>query len=312
MCSRSISRATKRLPNTTWASRRIGSTNAIARTHRRATNSNGWTILKRTLDGTQRSRKIKSRKPSPTEQMESPMVRESKPKKVSYRLITNGTDEGRAMYRLLRELVTAHHPDLLGAQIALAWCTSWKPDVDGIVTLGKCKKASDLDRELAVYDFIILLRESFWTDPLVTDVQRRALLDHELCHAAVKLDDHGEPVEDERGRVVYRVRKHDLEEFTAIVERYGMYKKDLEAFVRALERAHGRTECVGYTSLQHDLHAAGLSVPLDVIVAWTDDERLEARTWALLRMELGGEAIELRPACLASATENASRLDTNT
>src|SRR5438105_593835 len=303
MCSRSISRATKRLPNTTWASRRIGSTNAIARTHRRATNSNGWTILKRTLDGTQRSRKIKSRKPSPTEQMESPMVRESKPKKVSYRLITNGTDEGRAMYRLLRELVTAHHPDLLGAQIALAWCTSWKPDVDGIVTLGKCKKASDLDRELAVYDFIILLRESFWTDPLVTDAQRRALLDHELCHAAVKLDDHGEPVEDERGRTVYRVRKHSIEEFTEIVERHGTYKRDLETFATALDRARHKADdtWVGYSSLREDLRLAGVSIPIEVIVAWSDDERREARTWALVRATPGIDGFEQLPACLAQA-----------
>ena len=34
------------------------------------------------------------------------MPRGPKPKPVSYRLITNGTDDGRAMYRLLREFVT--------------------------------------------------------------------------------------------------------------------------------------------------------------------------------------------------------------
>jgi len=34
------------------------------------------------------------------------MPRDPKPKSVAYRLITNGTDDGRAMYRLLRELVT--------------------------------------------------------------------------------------------------------------------------------------------------------------------------------------------------------------
>ena len=231
------------------------------------------------------------------------MPRGPKPKPVSYRLITNGTDDGRAMYRLLRELVTAHHPELLGAQIALAWCTSWKPDVDGIVTLGKCKKASDLDRELAVYDFIILLRESFWIDPLVTDQQRRALLDHELCHASVKLDEHGEPVEDERGRVVYRVRKHDIEEFTEIVERHGTYKRDLEVFATALDRARHKADdtWVGYTSLREDLRQAGLAIPLDVIVAWTDDERREARTWALLRSESLGQRVEQLPACLELA-----------
>ena len=238
-------------------------------------------------------------------------MKQPKPKSVAYRLITNGTDDGRALYRLLRELVTAHHPELLGAQIALAWCTSWKPDVDGIVTLGKCKKASDLDRELAAYDFIVLLREAFWTDPLVTDTQRRALLDHELCHASVKLDEHGEPVEDERGRVVYRIRKHDLEEFTAIVERYGMYTRDLETFATALDRARQKADdtWVGYSSLREDLRLAGVSIPIEVIVDWTDDERREARTWALLRSDPLGQIVEQLPACLAnaaSATETVS------
>ena len=215
------------------------------------------------------------------------MPRESKPKKVSYRLIPADSDEGRPMYRLLEELVAAHHEDLTQARIALAWCTSWKPDVDGIVTLGKCRKASDLDRELAAFDFVILLRQSFWQDPLVTDVQRRALLDHELCHGTVKLDQHGEPVEDERGRLVYRLRKHSIEEFTEVIERYGTYKSDLEYFDRAIERARQKADdqWVGYTSLQEDLRAAGLTVPVDVIVGWTDGERREARTWALLRQE---------------------------
>jgi hypothetical protein len=126
-----------------------------------------------------------------------------------------GFTTGEPVYRLLRELVMAYHEHLKDARIALAWCTSWKPDVDGRVTLGKCKKASDLDRELATFDFIILLKKSFWQDLAVTPDQRRALLDHELCHAGVKLDERtGEPVYDERGRKVYRVVKHDVEEFS--------------------------------------------------------------------------------------------------
>lgn len=161
------------------------------------------------------------------------------PKRVSYELIDkNNETVGRPIYRLLRELVQDHHPHLVNARIALAWCTSWKPDVDGRVVLGKCKKASDLDRELASYDFIILLKKSFWQDLQVTAEQRRALLDHELCHAGVKEDERtGEPVHDERGRKVYRLIKHDIEEFAAVVERNGVYKRDLEAFAAALNRA---------------------------------------------------------------------------
>jgi hypothetical protein len=164
--------------------------------------------------------------------------REPKPKSVSYRLISRDDPTmGPGMYALLDELVDAHHSDLREARIALAWCMSWKPDVDGRVTLGQCKKASDLDRELAPFDFVILLRRAFWLDLRVNDAQRAALLDHELCHAARKFDDNGEPVVDERGRNVYRVRKHDIEEFTAIVHRHGTYKADLEDFAAALKQA---------------------------------------------------------------------------
>jgi hypothetical protein len=159
-----------------------------------------------------------------------------KPKRVSFELIPRDSTIGHPVYALLDELVSAHHHDLRDARIALAWCLSWKPDVDGRVVLGKCKKASDLDRELATFDFVILLRRSFWRNDQVTDHQRRALLDHELHHAAVKHDATGEPVYDERGRLVYRVRKHEVEEFTAIVERYGMWTADLERLAIALRR----------------------------------------------------------------------------
>ena len=165
------------------------------------------------------------------------LPRVKRPKTVSYELLTRDTVEGYPMYQLLEQLVADWHPELEPARIALAWCTSWKPDVDGIVTLGKCKKASDLDRELALYDFVILLRRAFWLDLRVSDEQRLALLDHELYHAAPSYDKNGEPVKDERGRYVWRVRKHDIEEFTAIVERYGCYKRDLEVFAAALQKA---------------------------------------------------------------------------
>lgn len=168
----------------------------------------------------------------------SPRKQKAPPKRkaVAYALIDKESDSGREPYGLLGELIAQHHQDLYDASIALAWNLSWKPDIDGRVTLGKCKKASDLDRELVAYDFIILLRQEFWRHPMVTDQQRRALLDHELCHAAVSFDEDGEPKTDVRGRKVYRIRKHDLEEFAAIAERYGCWKKDLESFAAALRR----------------------------------------------------------------------------
>src|SRR5688572_26973345 len=75
-------------------------------------------------------------------------------KRVSYQLIDPESDTGKPIYKLLRDLVREHHDEVGKARFAIAWCTSWKMDVDGRVTLGKCKKASELDRELAKYDFV--------------------------------------------------------------------------------------------------------------------------------------------------------------
>lgn len=163
-------------------------------------------------------------------------MRRAKPKKVAYQLIERNNVLDHAMYDLLDELVEEHHGDLRFAKIALAWCTSWKPDVDGVVVLGRCVKASDLDRELVPYDFVILLSKSFWYSPSVEELQRRALLDHELCHADVARDRFGEIKEDERGRRIYRTRKHDIEEFREIVHRYGCYKRDLELFATSIRK----------------------------------------------------------------------------
>jgi hypothetical protein len=162
--------------------------------------------------------------------------RESKPRKVPYELLAPTAPE----HKLLKKLVRAHHDDISEARIALAWFTSWRADPDGRITLGKCRRATDLDRELAEFDFVIVLNKTFWQDLTVTDHQRAALLDHELTHAAVVHDKNGEPKYDERGRKVFRVRRHDLEEFAAIAARYGTYKRDLEIFAAALIKGKQR------------------------------------------------------------------------
>jgi len=164
-----------------------------------------------------------------------------KKKAVSYELIARDSDAGARLYPRLARLVEEWHEEIAQARIALAWVTSWKPDVDGRLVLGKCKKASDLDRELAAFDFVILLNKDFWQDARVTERQREALLDHELSHAAVKHDKDGEPVVDEKDRQVFRVRKHDLEEFAGVVERHGLYKRDLERFAASIDRGKQRS-----------------------------------------------------------------------
>jgi hypothetical protein len=238
------------------------------------------------------------------------MKKAKEPKKVVYELLSPDMEIGRPIYELLKKIMNAHHEELVrtNARVALAWCKNWKADVDGIVTIGKCKKASELDRELASFDFVILLSQSFWYE--ANEKQRAALLDHELMHAAVQYDADGEPVVDTRGRQVYRTRKHDLEEFSDIVGRHGCYKRDLEQFATALERARAKTGTgwVGYTSLAGRLEHAGLAVPLERVIEWGEDKRRQAMEWLNLRRELmnassGGAAVPSPPAFVLAALD---------
>lgn len=156
------------------------------------------------------------------------------PKKVNFELIGDSHD----LHATVRDLVAQHHPHLAEARIALVWRMNWKPDKDGRLTLGKAKKASDLERELghaSEYDLAVLLNAEAWHD--LSNDQRLALLDHELCHFGVSTDKKtGEVARDDRGRVVYRYRKHTLEEFHEIVERHGVYKSDIESFADVCAR----------------------------------------------------------------------------
>lgn len=50
-----------------------------------------------------------------------------------------------------------------------------------------------------------------------------ALVDHELCHCAQALDEHGMPAfEKHSGLPKYAIRGHDVEEFTSVVRRFGI------------------------------------------------------------------------------------------
>lgn len=162
------------------------------------------------------------------------MSDKTKPKAINYSLIQreeNAKGELPEVYRLLDELVAAHHPHLASATIAIAWQFGINEDADGHYVLGRARKASDIDYQLHGYDFLITLNSEAWNRADFTGEMRRALLDHELCHCAVTQDASGEDKVDEHGRTVWRIRKHDIEEFHEVVTRHGVWKKDLQAFV---------------------------------------------------------------------------------
>jgi hypothetical protein len=142
----------------------------------------------------------------------------------------------RAAYLLLDALVEDHRKDLAEgkARIALAWQRGVKRDADQHLKLGRCIKSSPVHRQLHQHDFVICLNQEAWAG--FNANQRAALLDHELYHAARAFDKNGSPKCDADGKPTWRCRKHDVEEFAAVVGRHGLWKEDLVEFHKLSER----------------------------------------------------------------------------
>lgn len=111
------------------------------------------------------------------------------------------------------------HPHLTGARIAYVFKKEMAGK--GKVKLGTAKKASAELTHFAEYDFVLSFNWTYWRD--LTALQRIALVDHELMHCG--RNDAG---------TGYTMIPHDVEEFGAIVRRYGLWKPDLEQFARAI------------------------------------------------------------------------------
>lgn len=91
---------------------------------------------------------------------------------------------------------------------------------------GTIRAVSEEQRKTGVEaDYILNLSAEAWR--VFTPKQKKALIDHELAHMVVKVTKRG---------IVYRCRKHDLEEFSSIVERYGDWLPSIAAFHRALKK----------------------------------------------------------------------------
>jgi len=82
-------------------------------------------------------------------------------------------------------------------------------------------------------DFLILIDRNIWSG--LDLEQKMALVDHEISHCSVAREDDGEtPKMHKDGSPVWAILGHDVEEFTGVVERRGLWNEDLRAMARAI------------------------------------------------------------------------------
>lgn len=83
-------------------------------------------------------------------------------------------------------------------------------------------------------DFMILLNATYWE--AANDREREILVFHELLHTGQEVDQYGARKWKRNGSPVLGMLSHDLEEFDAVVRRYGEWKSDITRFRQALEQ----------------------------------------------------------------------------
>lgn len=84
-----------------------------------------------------------------------------------------------------------------------------------------------------ITDFVITLDAAWWLQ--ADDLQRLALLEHELYHCGQARDKHGDLRFRKDGTPVWGIRPHDIEEFHGVVMRYGTAMDDIAEFLKYAE-----------------------------------------------------------------------------
>lgn len=140
------------------------------------------------------------------------------------------------------DLIQKYHGHLTDFDVHLEYVfVSKAPKRNGKEIWGQCRKVTGFNAHIAEQNggepfYVILISEPVW-DILPQD-KRTALVDHELCHAWAEANQKED--DDEIDPVKLSLRPHDLEEFSAIVRRHGIWREDIDAFVEAALKSKGK------------------------------------------------------------------------
>ncbi|HVX38777.1 MAG TPA: putative metallopeptidase [Gemmatimonadaceae bacterium] len=136
----------------------------------------------------------------------------------------HNADQAQAIGELLVRVIHTH---LINASIAYVFREKMK--TRDRTVWGKASKASGEVQFFNAYDFVLKFNWLQWRG--LSAMQKVALVDHELSHC-------GHEVDDQTGKDKWVMVSHDIEEFGAIVQRWGLWRPDLVPFAGAVVHAH--------------------------------------------------------------------------
>lgn len=132
------------------------------------------------------------------------------------------------------EFLMRTHAEVKGGRQVLG--TVFRPDVQGRLREvfqwlleDKFGGLGEGDRPI---DYLIVLDAEWWMDADERD--REILVYHEMCHIQPAYDKMGaQRFDRDTGLPVLTLAGHDVEEFSAVVRRYGAYSRDIRDFIGA-------------------------------------------------------------------------------
>ena len=137
-------------------------------------------------------------------------------------------------------LIPKYHQHLIDFQVKLKYVfTNKTSKKGGKEVLGTCRKISGMNAFLSNSEqegepyFVIIISKDVWD--VLPPEKREALVDHELCHAGAEASQK-EDTDGEEPPVKLSVKPHDLEEFSCIVRRHGLWQDDIKDFVESAQK----------------------------------------------------------------------------
>ena len=142
---------------------------------------------------------------------------------------------------IARELIAKYHPDLVPYAMRIVFRSKARKAGRNKEAAGTAEiirgrfaffvmTAEEVSKQAQIFEnpyqmFWMEIAEPWWH--FYSEAQRRALIDHELCHFVVDFPENKEEPE-------LALREHDIEEFKEIVHRHGPWTPELEELAVSL------------------------------------------------------------------------------
>ncbi|MEK3718939.1 putative metallopeptidase [Paenibacillus sp. FSL R7-0333] len=138
-------------------------------------------------------------------------------------------------YNLLADMIEKHHADLQETEVLIlmkhgGWKSKGKP------VFGKFKVLGDDLRSTWKKDVILYLNADMWG--ILSEPQRRYVLDHALYGLDVKVDKDGETKLADDDRPLLKTVSPDIEAFVEVIKRHGTTTQDVKRLAAAIKEVN--------------------------------------------------------------------------